>query len=374
MRTNVPTNEWGEFSINTLMNQCVCNRQRNTQGPSSHPSGGFKAIKITASVIKILCKNLNCAAYSLVGLVFALSFANLSFACTLKAGESVPTLMFPPKFKGKTPAEEYSYKLLQLVLLKSEDRYGPCEARLLKLNLPIRRVERYLESKKHVEVINFTVTQARDRRFMPVKIPIDKGLMGMRLSFIRKGDQERFSNIKDIKQLKVLVAGQGEYWKDVDILRFAGLKVIENHAAEPLPNMLAHNRFDYIPRGALQLIPELKIYEHLPIEVEKSFVISYPSFSAYYVHKDNKTLAERLEYGLIQAFEDGSFEQFFSTHPETVAALNKIQLETRRQFKICNPFAPAWVPTHIDKYWISPWPKSLQNKQCVIDQQEGPAL
>ena len=297
--------------------------------------------------------------------IFLIFHTASATACKVTSDSTVPLIVVPPKFKGKTPERVYSFQLLKLVLEKTVAKYGPCKAVLLDKNLPTRRIENYLQNNRYVDVINLTATTERDQLFLPIKIPTDKGLMGMRLSFIRKGEQARFSKIKNIEQLKQMVAGQGAYWKDVKILRDAGLQVKTNHTADPLPTMLAHQRFDYLPRGSLQLIPELKTYAHLPIEVEKTFAILYPSFSAFYVNKENTALAQRLEYGLSMAFDDGSFEAFFRSHHETVDAMKRLQLEKRRYFKICNPYAPAWTPSHIDKYWISPWPKHLQNPQCI---------
>ncbi|MBX2858319.1 MAG: hypothetical protein KTR17_06625 [Cellvibrionaceae bacterium] len=297
--------------------------------------------------------------------IILLSLPIAAHACSRIDNSPTPVVVVPVKFKGNTPEKTYSFQLLQMLLEKTIDKFGPCSAKLLDKDLPRRRIENHLQNNRYVNAIHLTATQERDKLFLPVKIPTDKGLMGMRLSFIRQGDQELFSRVKNLNQLRSLAAGQSAYWQDVAIMRDAGLKVKTHFSTEPLPSMLAHQRFDYLPRGSMQLFTELKIYAHLPIAVEKSFAILYPSFSAFYVNKHNIALAQRLEYGLKVAFEDGSFDEFFYSHPETATALNHLQLKKRRYFKICNPYAPPWTPTHIDKYWMSPWPKHLQNSHCL---------
>ncbi|SMF48030.1 hypothetical protein SAMN02745866_03101 [Alteromonadaceae bacterium Bs31] len=297
-------------------------------------------------------------------LMIMLSFVNPAFACKIRNNEAIPSLIFPPKYKAKKPAEDYIFRLIQLILVQAADKYGPCEAKLLEGELPLKRMELYLQKDQFIDAVSLTVSLDRDKRFLPVKIPIAKGLIGFRIFLVRNDDLPRFAAIKNRSDLAQMLAGQGENWTDAIILQENGLPVITTGNIPSLVDMLVHKRFDYFPRGALQLIPELKIYRGLPVVVEPSVALSYPSMTSLYVHHRNSELAERLEYGLEKAYENGSFDALFYSHPSTVTALEKLDLSNRTVIQLCNPSLPSWAPTNKDKYWLQPWPKELQTANC----------
>jgi hypothetical protein len=251
------------------------------------------------------------------------------------------------------------------VLLKSNDKYGPCTAKLLDHKLPLARMELYLQKGHLIHTVALTAHIDRDKRFTPVPLPISKGLMGYRLFLIRKGEQHRFKDIESITDLQQFVAGQGIGWADVSVLEANGLPVQKAGSIKTLIDMLVHKRFDYFPRGSLQVITELNTYSDKPVQIENHLVLRYPSLTAFYVKKENTALAERLEFGLKKAIDDGSFDKFFYNHPSSVKAMENIDLQNRTILKICNPGLPNWVPISTDKYWIEPWPQNFQQASCT---------
>ncbi len=299
--------------------------------------------------------------HCVVCLLFLLCWfsAPLVTACQITKGASVPILVFPPKYKAKRPAEDYIFRLIQLALKASEDKYGPCEARLLGYDLPLKRMELYLEKNLNIDVVSLTVKEKRDKRFRAVRIPIAKGMVGLRVFLIRRGEQHRFSSISNLSELKTMVAGQGKGWVDEAILQYNGIEVLASGNVTTLQDMLVAGRFDYYPRGALQLIPEMKIYENMPIDVEQKLILSYPSMTAFYVNKYRPELAERLEYGLRKVIRNGSFDDLFYSHPTTVKALENLNIDKRTVIKLCNPKMPEWMPVDVDEYWLHPWPKDM---------------
>jgi hypothetical protein len=287
-----------------------------------------------------------------------------AYACSSMATGKQGHVVFPPKYLSRHPHQDYVYRLLQLALEVSEDKYGPCEADLLDQDLPLKRMERYLKSGQSIDVIALTVNRQRESQFLPVRFPIAKGLVGYRISVIRKGEQERFSSIKNKSDLAKLLAGQGDGWWDVYILEDNGMAVESISNIPSLPKMLAYGRFDYYPRGVLQLVPERETYEAMPLEIEKSILLRYPSITAFYVNKKNEALAERIEYGLEKALSSGQFNDYFYSHPTIVEALEQANLEKRTFIQLCNAYLPSWVPTNQDKYWLYPWPVELQSSDC----------
>lgn len=142
-----------------------------------------------------------------------------AIACQQQAGQLTPTISFPAKSGSELPKEDYIFQLLQLVLDKSASKYGPCHAELTNFKAPIKRMMNYLELGQEVDVIALTVSEERDAKFLPVKIPIAKGLVGYRLLMINIAKVADFRAINSLPQLKKFVAGQGAEWPDVEILK-----------------------------------------------------------------------------------------------------------------------------------------------------------
>jgi len=297
-------------------------------------------------------------------IILLLIYSLTSHACRFVDNESPQILVFPPKFDSKDPEHDYVFQLLQLILKKSNEKFGECKAHLFNHRITLKRMELYLEKNEFIDVVALTVSNTRDNIFLPIPIPISKGLMGYRLFMIRDGDSNIFSKINSLTDLRNLTAGQGIGWADVRILEHNKLPVITGGSIKSLIDMLTFNRFDYFPRGTLQVMIELENYEKKQVQLEKHLVLTYPSMTAFYVSKGNKNLAKRLEYGLKKAFYDGSFELFFNSHPSSIKALELLNLKNRLVLKICNPMLPEWVPINEKEYWLEPWPKGFQKEIC----------
>lgn len=273
-------------------------------------------------------------------------------------------LYFPPKLSSINTEQDYVYQLLQLALANSESRYGKCSLHLLDNKLPLKRIEHMLGFDRGIDIGAFTVTEDREQRFLPIRIPISKGLRGYRVSFIKKGDQTRFDGVNQVRDLKNFTAGQGDGWADSKIFKYNNLPVVEAGSINTIIDMLSYQRFDYFPRGALESVFELDEFKNKPVELESNLLLIYPSLTVFYVNKDNKLLRDRLEFGLNTAIDNGQFEQFFNSHPISVEALTLLNLDKRKKLFLCNPYLPKWVPLMQDKYWLQPWPEHVHKDQC----------
>ncbi len=291
-----------------------------------------------------------------------------AFACQPLSNNSTPVIYFPAKLGSEHPKEDYIFQLLQLVINKSEVKYGPCVVEFTLYQAPLKRMQYYLESGRDVDVIALTVSQERDQNLLPIKVPIAKGLVGYRLLMINTNNANRFNNINSLKQLKKFVAGQGTDWPDVTILQQNDLPVVTSGSVKTLVQMLAHNRFDYFPQGALQIGRVLDNYRNKTISIAENVLISYPSMTAFYVNKGNKKLAERLEYGLKQAYLDGSFNYFFEQHPLTLNAANYLKLHKKKILFLCNKNLSKWAPIANDAYWLRPWSSDVKNCSIQLEQ------
>lgn len=174
--------------------------------------------------------------------------------------------------------------------------------------------------------------ESRNRALIPIKIPLYKGLLGMRVFIIRKGDQARFDQIKTLQDLAHLVAGQGAHWPDTTILRSNKLQVSTAMDAGLLIKMLKAGRFDYYPRGVVEAWHELNILKDPELTVEKNILLVYHADLYFYVGAHSRPLAERIERGLRQLQQSGEFDRYFYSHPRIVESLRQLEASPRRVF------------------------------------------
>lgn len=151
---------------------------------------------------------------------------------------------------------------------------------------------------------------------IPVMMPGMKGLMGYRNLIIRRSDEEKFKKITEERQLKNLVAGQGDDWIDISIYKHNGYSVVAPATYSALFDMLAAGRFDYLPLGATEVEAALLQHPelHSKLMIAPELIIYYPYALLFHVSKKHPRLAERLEAGMKIAQRDGSLDKLFNQH------------------------------------------------------------
>ena len=177
-----------------------------------------------------------------------------------------------------------------------------------------------------------------ERRLLPIRMPIARGLLGHRLFIIRDGSQQNFSHIQSIDDLAPLVGVQGIGWSDVEILRGAGLE-IQTGEYENLFGLINNGRADYFSRGVNEAFAELNQYKatHSDLVVEQDLVLIYPFANLFFVSKDNQELHDAIYDGLVAAYEDGSYLDLFNSHPTIKSVLEQSNLDRRRPIFVDNP-------------------------------------
>ena len=88
--------------------------------------------------------------------------------------------------------------------------------------------------------------------------------------------------------------------------------------------------------------------------VEQHLVIHYPAPGYIFVAKNNTVLAERLERGFRLALQDGSFDQFFVSHPDIANVLALGNLQERLIFQVTNPLLSPETPLDQKDLWYQP--------------------
>ncbi|WP_280155957.1 transporter substrate-binding domain-containing protein [Piscinibacter sp. XHJ-5] len=271
------------------------------------------------------------------------------FVCLLFAwhgiGAAVEVVRFPrPEFEGDRRFD-YALQLLKLGLSKTGTEYR-VELAPISMNQERQVVE--LEADRTIDIAPIPSSAEREQRLLPIRIPIQKGVLGWRLGLIRKGDQGRFAGVNALEDLKRVRLAQGQEWPDTQILRANGIDVITAPKYEGLFKMLVSERFDYFPRSVNEIWDELDNHA-ATLEVEPRIALHYYYDAYFMVNKKNTRLAENLRQGLEKAIADGSFDRLFDQHHGE--RLRKARLDTRTVIELKNPLLTPGTPSDRPELW-----------------------
>lgn len=234
--------------------------------------------------------------------------------------------------------EIFFFKALELALEKTAASDGPFELTSLKEVLSSKRYLAELRRDDGILNIIWTMNDAeRERDFLPVKISLLRGMNSYRIFLIRTEDKEKFSHINSLDDLRKLNAGSGSVWPDTPILQANNLPVVTSAHYETLFNMLVHKRFDYFPRGVYEVWNEQEIHGHRGVMIEERLMFHYPAPIYFFVNKNNKLLADRIQRGLKIAINDGSFDKLFFSIPGFSRGFKEMKSNSRRVFHLNTP-------------------------------------
>jgi hypothetical protein len=250
---------------------------------------------------------------------------------------------------------DYDVALLREVLERTRPDYGGYELQTFTENISNARAIQMAIEGRLVNILTLGVGQpVPEREMIPVPFPIDKGLLGYRVSLIDRRSQDRLSHVHTIEDLRQLRVGQGSDWIDVRIYEHERIPIETTADYKSLVFMLLHGRFDLFPRGLYEIAPEVAAYgERYPdLSVEKHLLLHYPFCRAFYVSPSVPRLAARLTAGLERMVADGSFDAFFTRHFGKI--MTDYKLRQRVVIELDNPFLPGWVPLKRKELWFNP--------------------
>lgn len=275
---------------------------------------------------------------NIMGAAIAVSYlftASLSSAFA----ESVQKIYYSAAATPADKRSDYYITLLELALSKSGGRY---ELRANPISMPLKRAMKYVGANGGIDVFWGPTTREKEENYLPVQIPIDKGILGWRLFLIRADDHQLFAGVHTLAQLQLQSAGLQRDWSDSVIFRANGLKVVGAEAYETMFAMLAEERFQYFPRGIVEIWGESKSHANLKLEIEQGLALHYPVYTYFFVRKSNEPLAKSIESGLRTAISDGSFDRLFEKF--NGESIKRAHLGTRTVFELSNPLLPDNLP------------------------------
>jgi hypothetical protein len=264
-------------------------------------------------------------------------------------------VFYPPPESPDDTRQDYHYELVQAALDKTADSYGPA---LLEPGKNIinewRQYKYLLHGDEGIDFMIKPTSIQSEKELTPVRIPLDKGLLGYRIFLIRKDKQEIFSRIKTIEGLKKKICGQGYDWGDVAIYKHNAITVKTGSVYEGLFEMLIKGRFDYFPRGILEVFPEQETRkEKFPqLHIEETIILHYPFVRYAWFSKNEKgaLLTKRVTQGMEKMIKDGTFDAIFYAYHKDI--IDKADIKNRVLIKIKNPFIPDTVPFHRKELWF----------------------
>ncbi|MFC4701310.1 hypothetical protein ACFO4O_14160 [Glaciecola siphonariae] len=228
----------------------------------------------------------------------------------------------------------YMHAAVSNILALSEDKFGKVEL-ISSVKTEQGRAFANTANGAEIDIFIGAINTDREARATPLFVPIDRGLLGIRLCLVH-AKTPPFSNIQSVDDLRKqnIIFGFGSHWPDKTVFVREGLQTVSSPVYESLFNMLIGNRFDCFARSLPEIGLEIDQRRHLPLKVESHLALIYPSAEFMFVNNSNIDLQERLKYGLARAIENGSFFRIFDQHHQKT--IEKHQLESRRNIYLEN--------------------------------------
>ena len=252
-----------------------------------------------------------------------------------------PVLIYPRSESRTDTQYIYDYELLRQALEATIPSHGPYELKQSAQSMNQARAgDEIAAGSGLVNVFARSTAAEHELRFLPVRFPIDKGLISYRVFLVRDDMQAKFAGVNTLDDLRAYSVGSFTTWADTQILRAGGFKVVTGDNYEGLFRMLVARRFDFFSRSADEayreyderrgLLPEMKVEQHL--------LLHFPTTRYFFVQRsdEGEKLASRIAEGLDLMLKVGTFDAHFLRYKGALIA--RAHLKTRKVFRIDNPF------------------------------------
>ena len=251
--------------------------------------------------------------------------------------------------------EHYPVRLLQMALARSGQDYS---LRPTSVMMRQNRALAELRNGRAIDVVWTMASQQRERDLLPIRIPLDMGLIGWRLLLIRKRDAARFAAIRKLTELQKLDALQGHDWPDTEILHANNFRVQTASDYAGMFKMLESGRVDYFPRAVFEIWNEVEAFAEQDLMVAPGLALHYPSAFYFFVNQSNTVLATAIERGLEGMLADGSYEHLFQEYFGEM--VSRSGLAARRVFELRNPILSKATPLGRRELWYRPATRGRQ--------------
>lgn len=248
----------------------------------------------------------------------------------------------------------YVAALLTTALGEAAERYE--FVKLLRPDMVQQRVIEDLHLGLGDSQMVFTMSsRLREHIHTPIRIPLDRGVLGWRVPLIRAADRQQWERLRDVNELRSLLqaklAGQGRDWPDTEILRGAGLPV-QTSGRMALYRMLALGRIDHFPRSVLEIQTEAEEHAAEALVIAPRALIVYPTALYFFVSRNEPEFAQALSAGLERAVQSGEMVSLFRKH--FGPALAALDTQHRLVLRLHNPLLSPETPLQRSELWEIP--------------------
>ncbi|WP_410499188.1 hypothetical protein [Chitinibacter sp. S2-10] len=294
---------------------------------------------------------------SIIGLLMLCPLILVFTPATGACAEPAMTFIYNTPESARDTRNDYTWRILRTALERTRNRYGDF---VLKPSTGVMNEARQIqEMTARSSLINTMVLPVRSKLepdLIPVRIPVERGLLGYRVLLIRAEEQSLFDKIKTLDELRTIRIGQGATWIDTKILTDQGFRIVSGMTYEGLFNMLKYKRFDAFSRGVAEAAHELKEWQsHIPnLAIEKRILLYYPMPAYFWFPNtvDGRMRAERVKKGLTEMTADGTMKKMFNQ--EYAPLLKQLNLAGRLLFRIPNSQLGTSEPLADTSLWFTP--------------------
>lgn len=202
-----------------------------------------------------------------------------------------------------------------------------------------------------LDVLWCLTSARREAAARPIRVPIDKGLVGWRLLLARPELAAKLAAVRTLAELKAFRLVHGLDWPDTQVLQDAGLKVTTSGNFDAMFRQLQLGRVDAFPRSIAEIWTEAKRFE-AEFVVVPEIALSYPAAVYFFVAPERPDLASTIEQGLQRLIASGEFDRFFLSHHQSYLQL--AQLNHRHVLPLHNDRLPPQTPTDRPEFWFQP--------------------
>lgn len=243
---------------------------------------------------------------------------------------------------------QYPIDVLELALEKTGVNYQLIES---STRYTQQRAFQRLDQNLDINVMWSMTSTEREAAFLPIRIPLVKGLVGWRLLMTQRDSEFFKSEINSLNELRAFRPVQGQDWPDTRILQANGFDMFTVNDFQQAVMALSQEEADIFPRSVLEVTSELNgIDRSLGLVLKPGLGIRYPVAMYFFVRKNNVGLANLIESGLRQAIEDGSFNALFEQTFRTELAI--LRRGDTKFFQLSNPYMPALTPVSERHLWF----------------------
>ena len=283
-----------------------------------------------------LCCQPSCRRIFVISTVLLGFFSSFSFA-------AVWTINYPKQPVQNSIHAQYIVDVLELALQKTGVRYELVESNDVLLQ---GKAFKLLSNNRTVNVVWAMTDDKREEDFLPIRIPLYKGLIGWRVLLVNPGKLSQLESSK----LRDNYAVQGMDWPDLKILQANGFNVVSATNYDEAFTIMHRKQADMFPRSIIEVFGELAQPELTKaLVIEPNFVLQYPAATYFFVNQRDVILGRLLTTGLEMAVADGSFDKLFNA--TYLEMLQQLGLNKRTLLTLKNPLLPINTPLADKALW-----------------------